>query len=56
MDNKEKKDLIFKLHEETALGLYTCKKVLAEFDYDIEKAKEYIKTTPYIEIISGILK
>jgi translation elongation factor EF-Ts len=35
----DEKQLIFKLHRETAKGLFLCKKILVKTDWNYEKSK-----------------
>jgi len=45
-DRKEKVSLARKLREETGCGMLACKKALMATDWDLDKAKEYIKDHP----------
>lgn len=46
MESYEKK-LCIKMRKETGMGLMDCKGALNRFDYDFDKAKEYITSDAF---------
>ena len=43
LNYQEKKDLIFKLRKETALGLFACNKCLKKYNFNYDLAKQNYK-------------
>jgi translation elongation factor EF-Ts len=47
MNQEEKKEKAFELRNETGCGLMDCKKALERNEYDMEKAKAYLRNNAW---------